>query len=1066
MRVARKLLAVAAIGLACTPVALGQTINVPADHGTIQAAIVAAVNGDVVSVAPGTYNERIDLLGKSITVQGISGAGQTTIDGQGGGPVVRTSNAAVFTLRGFTVRGGASSSTFVGGIASAGATNGLIEHMVITGNSACSAPAAELSGTVMFRNNVVWGNTNWCTGGGTIGPITGSSGNEFRDNLIVNNRGASGGGLSVRGTAILTGNVIMGNQGSGGGIHVWEGPVQVVNNLVARNGGSGSGVEIQVDSQSTDQLIANNTVVNAGTSSFGGALGLGVTSVPGSSTVRNNVLSSAGGVPVRCVEAGFSGVITPPTLIGNDFVGAGPPVAGSVCTNPVGTAGNVAVVPGFVGPRDFHLAASSPLIDAGTAAPIPVVDGDGDPRPIDGNPASVGAQIDIGWDEAGDATSIDTTLTGAPPEVIGGAQQPVFTFTTQTAGATFECDVDMGGFLPCTSPLTVPVQSSHTHVFRVRARTAGGLRDRSPAMTIYDVDGTAPDTLVDTVPVAVADGWETRFHSDDPTASFECALDGASFAVCSSPFRFRPKTGAHSLAVRAIDPVGNVDASPLVLPFVVPPPDTFLTQPTPVFFSGKWSVTITSNGAGVTFECSLDAAPFTACASPLELDVSLGSHTLAARARESVDVVDPTPASVTWTSNCTLFGSFGDDLVTGTGGDDRLCGLDGNDAIHGLSGNDILLGAAGDDVLNGGPGVDSLNGGDGIDDVADYSDRATAVKVRLGDGLPDGGVEDGTGDTIGVLVEDIWGGQANDELTGDSNDNVIDGGHGADLIQGGPGFDFADYSTATTPVTADLDGQPGDDGRVGEGDSIGLDIEALLGGSAGDTLTGGAQDDFLAGGAGDDTLAGGAGADFIFGEDGNDRIIASDGVIDEIDCGPGFDTAYTDVGESTTGCETRIFGNPPPPTPVPSPLPIAPPPTPPVAPVHRVRLTGSTGNAKAGVTVRLTCDSNQLGSCRVRLTAKTTVVTNGKKRTLVLGRVTANVAPGAASALRIPLNAQAATLFKTRARLTVKVESALQSRTGQFAAGPVRTVVVRRLNATPRLRAAAIRSLHRMAPQR
>ncbi len=30
-------------------------INVPADNATIQAAIVAAVNGDVVIVAPGTY---------------------------------------------------------------------------------------------------------------------------------------------------------------------------------------------------------------------------------------------------------------------------------------------------------------------------------------------------------------------------------------------------------------------------------------------------------------------------------------------------------------------------------------------------------------------------------------------------------------------------------------------------------------------------------------------------------------------------------------------------------------------------------------------------------------------------------------------------------------------------------------------------------------------------------------------------------------------------------------------------------------------------------------------------
>src|SRR4051794_13250820 len=63
--------------------AKASTLNVPARQPTIQAAINAAVNGDVIIVAPGTYMEKINFQGKFITVKSSGGPALTTINATG-----------------------------------------------------------------------------------------------------------------------------------------------------------------------------------------------------------------------------------------------------------------------------------------------------------------------------------------------------------------------------------------------------------------------------------------------------------------------------------------------------------------------------------------------------------------------------------------------------------------------------------------------------------------------------------------------------------------------------------------------------------------------------------------------------------------------------------------------------------------------------------------------------------------------------------------------------------------------------------------------------------------------
>ncbi len=95
------LLLFAAIGLRAH-VASAVTLRVPAEYGTIAAAMRAAADGDSVLVAPGTYAEELDYSGKNIVVRARPFGGVALIDG-----VVRweSGEGRGAILEGFALRG-------------------------------------------------------------------------------------------------------------------------------------------------------------------------------------------------------------------------------------------------------------------------------------------------------------------------------------------------------------------------------------------------------------------------------------------------------------------------------------------------------------------------------------------------------------------------------------------------------------------------------------------------------------------------------------------------------------------------------------------------------------------------------------------------------------------------------------------------------------------------------------------------------------------------------------------------------------------------------------------------
>lgn len=109
----------------------------------------------------------------------------------------------------------------------------------------------------------------------------------------------------------------------------------------------------------------------------------------------------------------------------------------------------------------------------------------------------------------------------------------------------------------------------------------------------------------------------------------------------------------------------------------------------------------------------------------------------------------------------------------------------------------------------------------------------------------------------------IWGGQADDKLSGDSDNDLIHGAGGNDHVSGGAGRD-------------ELWGDLGDDTLMG-----GVGRDTLLGNEGRDVLIGGKQDDVLQGGLDQDILTGGKGSDrFVIESITDSTVRASDKIAD------------------------------------------------------------------------------------------------------------------------------------------------------------------------------------------
>ncbi|MCY3786488.1 MAG: calcium-binding protein [bacterium] len=279
-----------------------------------------------------------------------------------------------------------------------------------------------------------------------------------------------------------------------------------------------------------------------------------------------------------------------------------------------------------------------------------------------------------------------------------------------------------------------------------------------------------------------------------------------------------------------------------------------------------------------------------------------------------------------WSTDDTVRGTPGNDLLSGFGGNDTLHGGGGDDWMRGGDGDDILVGGAGNDGLVGGAGADvfRFEEGHGDDVIFDFEPGTDLIDLSAFGGFHWAELKDsmtvvehglqidlsawGGGtillwglDSADQLTRDMFRLPGDDTLHGGDGDDVIDGGAGLDTLHGGGGDDYLRGGEGEDTLYGDA----GDDQLYGQGGN-----DALHGGEGSDYLSGSSGDDTLDGGGGADRLHGDAGDDRIDGGTGNDNIWGGAGA-DTLDGGAGNDQLWAGAGDDTlTGGagNDRLFG--------------------------------------------------------------------------------------------------------------------------------------------------------------
>ena len=517
-------------------------------YTTIQSAVNAASSGDAISVYPGTYTENVSLTSPStktnITIQSVSGAAVTIIDGNANGTAVNM--ASTCTLDGFTIQNGSGTAieddgdniNTGGGILCLSLTNVTVQNCIITNNTLTVEGFDEVYGAGMATFSTTNTNIFNCTFSsnsiedsdeGTAGFHAGVlSGPEVSSSTITdcvfNNNGGTG--LLAVFSATVSNCTFSNNLGSMAGAVLADGTHTITNCLFYSNGENGL-VLVNEDEVST-YTVTNCTFVN----STDNAIILSGKEPISTATIKNCILYGSGGYGISERETGKNAIPINCCFYNNTtglfFHENSDSLTLAQINALSGASGNIAVDPLFtdVTNNDYTLQNLSPCIDAGTSTGAPATDLDGNTRPQGGG-------YDIGCYEY--VSDLATTWYLSENCTANGFYEFVTVLNPNSTDAT----IDMTVYKPDGTTIQVPdltVPATKRSTFAINSLADGltgfGLKVESTNSVTIAVErlvykaSTTPGVLISpndwilgTNSIAAADTATTWFFGEGATHS-------------------------------------------------------------------------------------------------------------------------------------------------------------------------------------------------------------------------------------------------------------------------------------------------------------------------------------------------------------------------------------------------------------------------------------------------------------------------------------------------------------------------------------------------------------------